>query len=401
MRAPHWKNLERVNWKAEAHKVYVSQLEFNRIKDNLFATGHLSETFNDRNEWLNPNVFAFERRGYWDHLYIGGEDGVQHIISNNFDDAQNAEAAKRGYIEDTGRRANTIEQRIFKELNGVSERQAFGYSEPDLNKCVPKQLYYVNRRYLNKKIASAGKADYCSHYPAHLCGPLPTWDKLKVIRGRQDPTAEYPFAFYTRSGHCAEYKRFDTHSWKEEDISGDLFGNNYTNIADDKDVTVLCKEAAYRLDDTIALLYNKKAADETIDGMPAKTILVSSIGYKHLRSENNTKNRLYHLAAICIARANQTMIDLYNTMYKSVLQIVVDSIIYLGGREIGEHTKRLGSLHQELTDKTFIMRGVNQYMFIDRLTGQCKQVAHSGFDSNIKTAVLEDIWKWQRSQKEL
>ena len=304
-----------------------------------------------------------------------------------------------GYIPNTGRLANTIEQRIFKQLNGVTERQAFGYSEPQLNKCVPKQLYYINGRWANKKITCAGKADYSSHYPARICGPLPDWSKHKVVEGRVDPTSEYPFVFYTRSGHVAEYKQFDTHYWRDEDLSGDLFGSHYSKVSDNKDISIMCPESRYRLDSTIEFLYNKKTLEESIDGLPAKTILTSSIGYKHLTGANNTKNRLYHLAAVCIARANQCMIDLYNVNRRSILQIIVDCIIYMGAHEVGEHRKALGVLHQEITDQSFIMRGVNQYMFIDRDSGICSSCAHSGFDI-AETNCLEDIKSWRRSVKE-
>lgn len=378
----------------------MTYAQFRSLLDKMYKTGHLAQSFNERSEWMQHGIFRHEIRGYWEHLYIGGPGGMRHVISNNFDDSQNTEAMKLGYVPDTGRRANAVEQRLFKEFNGVSERIAFGYSEPQLNKCVPKQLYYINTRWLNKRISSAGKADFSSHYPANICGPLPDWSRRKCTEGTVDPSPDYPFVFYTRSGHLAEYKRFNTHYWRDEDLSGDLFGNNYTKVDPDKDFSILCPESKYRLDSTVEFLYNKKLTGEEIEGIPAKTILVSSIGYKHLRGEHNSRNRLYHLAAVCIARANQTMIDLYNANARSILQIVVDGVIYMGTHELGENRKALGVLHQEITDNSFIMRGVNQYMFIDRLTGKCTACAHGGFDTNIQTAQLEDIQLWQRSRKE-
>lgn len=400
MRSSEWRKLNRVQWRTEARKEYVKYEDFRALLDKLHKTGHLAETFDKRKEWMEPGIFVHEIRGYWEHLYLGGPNGVRHIISNFFDDTQNTEAMKLGYIPDTGRRANSIEQKIFKELNGTTERQAFGYSEPQLNKCVPKQLYYINSRWIGKKITCAGKADFSSHYPASICGPLPDWSKQKCVEGTVDPTRGYPFVFYTRSGHLAEYNEFDTHQWRNEELTGDLFGNNYTKIHPDKDMSILCPEAKYRLDSTIEKLYNMKSRGEEIDGLPAKTVLNSSIGYKHLRGAYNTKNRLYHLAAVCIARANQKMIDLYNIHSRSVLQIIVDGIIYMGAQEIGEKRKALGVLHQEITDQSFIMRGVNQYMFIDRNTGKCSCCAHGGFDVDIFTENLEDISRWRRSSND-
>lgn len=400
MRISTWKRLNHIQWKSEAHKEYLKQGDFTAILEKLKNAGHLSTTFDNRREWMEDGTYRYEIRGYWDHLYIGGKKGVRHLISHRYDDAQNLEANKLGYIPDTGRKSNTIEQRIFKELNGVTERDAFGYSDPQLNKCVPKQLYYINQRWVNKKITCAGKADFSSHYPASICGSLPDWKKHKIAEGTVEPTSQYPFVFYTRSGHLAEYKTFDTHYWRDEELSGDLFGANYTKVNPDRDLSIICAASEYRLDSTIEFLYNKKQLNEDVDGLPAKTVLNASIGYKHLRGAHNTRNRLYHLAAVCIARANQKMIDLFNDNRKSILQIIVDGIIYMGSHQLGGTSKSLGALHQEITDQSFIMRGLNQYMFIDRDSGVCSAYAHSGCDFNIQTTRLEDIHLWQRSGKE-
>ena len=397
MRTGKWKALSHIDWKTETSREYVKITVFRAMVEKMRATGHLAESFSDRAEWIKQGTFIHEKRGYWEHLYIGGPEGVRHLVCNVIDDAQNVQAISLGHIPDTGRRANGIEQRIFKELNGVTEREAFGYSDPSLNKCVPKQLYYINRRWMNKKITCAGKADFSSHYPANICGPLPNWGKHVRVEGTVKPSPEYPFVFYTRSGHLAEYKRFDTHDWRDEELSGDLFGSHYSKVAPEEDVSILCPSAAYTLDSTMEFLYNKKLTGEIIDGLPAKTILNSSIGYKHINSSHNSRNRLYHLAAVCIARANQKMVDLFNANHKNILQIVVDGIIYMGPHALGQKEPKLGMLHQELTDQSFIMRGINQYMFIDRKTGACTCYAHSGCDFNIQTTRLEDIMQWKRS----
>lgn len=400
MRANLWKTVNRVQWRFEAKKEYVRQTIFRAALKHAQDKGQLASSFSNRQEWMQENVYGYERRGYWEHLYLGGPRGVRHLVSNTFDDNQNVKAAELGYIPDIGRRANTIEQKIFKEFNGVTERQAFGYSDPDLNKCVPKQLYYLNKRWLNKKITCAGKADFSSHYPASICGPLPNWDKRIKMQGTIKPTAQYPFVFYTRSGHLAEYQTFDTHDWRDEELAGDLFGSNYSKVAPEDDVSILCPKSDYQLDSVIKYLYNMKQANREIDGLPAKTILNSSIGYKHLKGAHNSRNRLYHLAAVCIGRANQKMLDLYNQNSRIVLQIVVDGIIYMGPHQVGSQDRELGELHQEITDESFIMRGINQYMFVERESGVCRCFAHSGCDMNLKTDKLEDIFLWQRAVKE-
>lgn len=393
MRKSDWDRVYSICWRKEEVAEFLTIDRYNELKQRLIGKGKLAISKCDRKEWT-PGTYKFDQRGYWGHIYYNDNGVLRHYMTHLFNDDVNKQGISKGYIENTGKRCNQIEQRLFEELNGVSERKAFGYSEPYVNKCVPKQLYYINKQWIGKKITCAGKADYSSHYPANLCGPMPNFKKHELKTGRHDPSKDYPFAFYINSGNISEYNKYDTHEWKRENICNCLFGKHTQSIEDKGELTILCPESSYRFDSVVEKLYNLKQAEEDIDGMPAKTVLNSAIGYKHLRGEFNRVNRLYHVAAVCIARANQEMIDLYNMHSKSILQMIVDCVIYLGAHKIGVEEPSLGALTQKITNNRFIMRGLNQYMFFD--DNGCSEVCHSGFNADIYTTKLEDINLWRR-----
>lgn len=291
-----------------------------------------------------------------------------------------------------GKRANQIFKSIFERINGVSERKAFGYCEREkIARCVPKQLYYIDESQKNKNIPHVSKIDKSSNYPAHLCGRVPTWQGHKEIAGTVKPSKEFPFAFYIKSGHSAEYGYYDTHKWLDTPLCMNLFGDNYdAHVDKPDDVTILCKASKYKYDDVIKEVYEKKQAGETYDGTPAKVVMNASIGFKHLSNKNNKQNRLDHVATVCLARANEDMLKDFRR--GNTLMIVVDSIIYKGATERGENVAKLGKFKQEITDATFRMRGINQYAF--EKDGKIIDICHGGFDSNLTTNRLEDIDKW-------
>lgn len=390
-----WKRVVNISWKEEGTITPLLIDEFNAKKQQLMRTLLPALSSALRADW-RKDCYKLDYKGYWGHIYSREKGKLYHYICNLFDDEVNQRAKSTQRLERVGTKCNQIEQSLFKDLNGVSQRQAFGYSEPYLNVCVPKQLYYINDIWLNKKMSCVSSADYSSHYPASMCGAVPTWDGHVQKTGTVAPTEEYPFAFYLLSGHSAQLDVYDTHEWLDEPICDCLFGSNYTAIDPDDDITILCKKSDYTYDSLVDLLYSKKCADELIEGIPAKTILNASIGYKHLRSDTNRVNRLYHIAAVAIARANQKMIDLYNMYSRDILQIVVDSVIYMGNYAIGTNEKKLGNLRQECVGQRFIMRGINQYIFQSKADGSCLKVAHSGFNSNLLTSSLDDISKWER-----
>lgn len=392
-----WKRMvhavDYIYWKREETYIVLKIKEFEEKLAYVRCYGKEANSKTIRAEW-NFNSYKLEKKGYYNHLFVfEGEGKYMHYTTNIFDDSKNI-----SYVRDKheGTRCNQIEQALFKKLNSVSERTAFGYCDREIiYRCIPKQLYYINERYKNKNIEHVSKVDFSSHYPNNMQGDMPDWKTKIEKKGYIKPTKEFPFAFYIRSGMCAEYNVFDMHDWLNSKLVMRLFGDRYTPVPNEEEVTILCKASKYTFDSTIKYLYNKKSAGELIDGIEAKKVLNASIGYKHLSNISSKRSRLDHIAAIVLGRANQKMIDLYENLGSSnVLQLVVDGIIYKEANKIGVDEKFLGALHQELLDCEFRMRGINQYAFFKNDVCVCER--HAGCNDNLIINKLEDIDFWER-----
>lgn len=385
-------SIDYIYWQKEASYKVLKIAEFEAKLEFFKKNGTIAISKTNRNDW-RLNTYKLEKKGYYSHLYTcEGNGNYCHYCTNNFDDSKNIYECRQ---KKEGTKCNQIEQAIFKELNGVSERVAFGYCDREaIYKCIPKQLYFINSKYKNMNIQHVSKVDYSSHYPDNLQGEMPDWNTKIQREGRVLPTKEYPFAYYIKSGMCAEYNRFDMHNWLNSKLVMNLFGERYTHVTDNEEITILCKKSEYTFDSTIKQLYEKKQKGELINGIEAKKVLNASIGFKHLSNIKSKRSRLDHIAAIVLGRANQQMIDIFDILGSSVLQIIVDGIIYKGTNKIGVDDKYLGALHQELLDCEFRMRGMNQYAFFKN--GVCVNECHSGFNDNLKVEKLEDIDNWSK-----
>lgn len=247
----------------------------------------------------------------------------------------------------------------FKELTNKTFKQCFGTVEGKLERCVPKQLYWSKNEPYCGNINSV---DFSSHYPASLCDILPDSHTAIVKAGTIKPTAEYPFAFYTKSGHIAIYNELDTHNWlfnqslkledlfrlktikKPDDIK--VFDDTFKQyITLDEDETILMKASQYTLKDTYLHFYNLRKSDPD-----AKLALNASIGQMHRKIYN--RDKYAHLAAVAIARANQKMLNLISKIkFKDIIQIQVDGILYTGNKQLGILDKYLGAPVQEVYNK--------------------------------------------------
>ena len=258
----------------------------------------------------------------------------------------------------------------FKELTNKSFKTCFGTVEGEFERCVPKQLYWSkNEPYLG----NASSVDFSSHYPASLCGKLPDSHGAIRLKGTIKPNAEYPFAFYVKSGHIAIYKELDSHNWlfnnkfKIEDlfrlktikkpdgktVFDDTF-NQYIKLEEDE--TVLMPASSYSLEDTYKYFYSLRKTNKD-----AKLALNASIGQMHRKIY--TRDKYAHLAAVAIARANQRTLDLVNSMnFEDIIQIQVDGVLYKSGKQYGVYNKEIGAPYQEALNKPCRWERMGVYM---------------------------------------
>lgn len=312
-----------------------------------------------------------------------------------------------------------IMNKFFKERNGVTTRKAFGYCDRDImRRCCPKQFFYVADHCCRKTLKNVCKDDVSSHYGAALCGVLPTWNDRKECDGMVEPSEEYPFAFYPESGHICIYGELDTRKYINSDFGHCLFKREMIESAysyGEAEKTILCKASEYRYDDIVCKIYEDKNKGEFYETkfynryikIRPKDVLNKYIGSCHLRDmydedtgevKKDVRNRLDHVAAVCIARANEKMIRYIDQIggIERIYQVVTDSVIYHAGNSLGGRDKKLGAFITEVEGMNFIMLKQSQYVFFDD-DGNAFYWKHQGLEEkNIKMDKPEDIYTWER-----
>jgi len=257
----------------------------------------------------------------------------------------------------------------FSELTNSTFKTSFGTVEEEILRCVPKQLYWSqNESY--RGIANG--IDISSHYPSQLCGILPDSHTAIRFKGTKSPTKEYPFAFYVKSGHLAIYKELDTHTWlfNRKLTIKDLFrlktvrsfDDTFHDIPYEEDETILMKASEHTLKEVMEYFYNIKETypHDSHEYEVAKLALNASIGQMHRKLY--VRDKYAHLCAVCIARANQKMLNLLNIISEDIIQIQVDGIIYKEGKTYGINDKYLGANVQEFTNRPIRWDSLGNYM---------------------------------------
>lgn len=323
-------------------------------------------------------------------------------------------------IERKGIKAGSLIKETFEEIEGKRMRDVFGTtSSDDLMNNVPKPLYFIRKGMEFINLGGVKCIDMTSMYPSCAGGLLPTTKGMKELSGRVKPTAEYPFAFYLKSGHTAEYGVFDTHDYYDrhkvdaelgERLINTEYGPKYKPVADDDEITWLMKPAEFGLERLFGYFYEKRTtATDEYEKTTCKFVMNAGIGTFHRNPAHRYGNKqgqslkgYYHLAAIIKGRANQKMIEAYkkvSTDGNLVLQMIVDSIIYqqYNKDNMGIPTKKMGEFHIECENAIYRSNGnINQYVIADA-NGKINKVRCSGV-KNPEIERLEDIDKYVKGE---
>lgn len=395
-----------INWYKESETKTVSIDEGKAKLEFLKTHGSLAKSMTKREDWLEEHTYMLVRKGYWRSLTFFENDTYNHWVWHSGDDSKNT-----GVFTNEGAKSATLVNEHLQNRVGKTLKGAFGYTEDDtLRQCVPKQFYYIKDVLKDCELENISKSDMSSHYPASFCGQLPDIRTAIKLEGEHNPTEEYPFAFYVGTGHCAEYNRFDTREWVKHEIAQSLvndtklrtigkcpFKISFPHYGEHCEYTLLCKASEYTLTEEMSHFYQQKK-----NGDPdAKLVMNSFIGYCHPK-ENRPSYRLYHLAAICIGRANQKMIEVAEEIgVENVVQLIVDGIIYIDEnnpvKTYSTSEKELGRLIKENDKEKFKMIGCNQYMFVNPVTQEPTCITASGFNSGVvETKTFDDMKNWRR-----
>ena len=399
-----YKKINYINWKEEATIKVLQNDEMIEKLLNVKASRKLAPTKTKRADF-DELSYGLDKKGDYVSLYMY-EDGKYIIYKNNImDDKKN----NKNIVKKVDREFDYK----FREFTGTTLRKAFGFVDKTLKRCIPKQFYYVNPMYLNKKLI-ASSIDASSQYPSGCLGKLPDMHKAILVKGRAMPTEEYPFAFYA-SGHCAEYGVFDTHDWMGHKMAPYLFRMSPADpyplrrLKDEEEETILMQASDYTMDETWRYFYNNKknCEKDSEEYNLAKLIMNKTIGCWHRKDKDKKEIMTYddhgsyqlaHIVAIAIARGNQkilNMIDRIKTGF--VAHVCVDGIVYLGDKQFGAPEAELGVFSQEFTGCEFLMKGINVYCAMKN--GKCEKFKHGGYDllygeeidENKKDFTFEDL----------
>ena len=394
-----------IDWKTEAIHKRVDNTELAEIYNQLKSKRKQID-FSNRTLDFTTKTFALYRNKNKNDIlgiyYLEKPGKYVHYSTNTFDDRKNDTKL-------TGSKAYSLLSGKFIELTGVTLNKAFGSSTEDFKRCIPKQLVYFNKKYLNKKLLYSS-IDACSQYPANLRGVLPDARTAVVKQGTVKPDKEYRFAFYINSGHCAEYNVFDTHNWiyAPTELWNSLFrmrrNENWIlqqDKAGDNDVTILMKASKYELTDVLNYYFNQKEQildHESEEYLNAKLVMNAAIGAMHLQNYN--RNKYAHLVAICLGRANQKLLDMALKIGVSqIAQIVVDGILYTGPA-YGVTERQFGSFNQEFTNCEGLVSNYNKFIVmkdnkvVKFKQGNCNKTITGKDIKKEDIKKLEDQYDW-------
>lgn len=316
------------------------------------------------------------------------------------------------FIYDKLERSKKLFRKVFKEMEHITLSNAFNTVSSDLfRNCVPKPIYYMDKQFAYYTLDGVNYIDANSMYSYCAKGRLPDAKTGIRIDGYAKPTEDYPFAFYINSGHCAEYGVFDTHDYMKLDSNMKISllyvsHNNktypkYKNVDDIDEVTILMKPSTVTFDKTIDYIYKLKLSGDA----DAKLALNRFYGTLHPNPDNKgfatkrgqTLYSYYHIAAIIKGRANQMQLEKKTQIENDggiVLQMVVDSVIYIGDTCYGDNTKLLGHYDNEFINVRYRSNDkMNRYVL--EKDNKFVKICISGYkEKDVVINKIEDVDKY-------
>lgn len=396
-----------IYWHKEAEKIQVSWDTWNELVEDLQQKGKevpdVVGSRSVRSLWGKDKSYKFDDNRKDPTLYVSEVvDGKQKLsVYFTYLDADKASRPKGA-----GSAGFNLMKSYFLEENGITMEQAFGEvavknGHTVFDKCVSRVKYaiYLRRSIKGMIVNNLYKADISSAWPSEICDDLPDRNKTKTVKGRVLPDEEYPIAYYVKSGHIAEYGKYDTHDWLDniwykeiESQSKDNFKphkghsqwETFETIDDDEEETVLFGKSKYTLRGPIEKLYTEKeSANDIFTKMWAKAMLNAFIGYMR-SNEYNPYHWMGHLSALAYARATNRMLTMADTLTKEgslPIYMAIDSIIWTGNKSSLTSNKKLGAFVSEAEAARGVIINHGQYCL--EKDGQLIFEKHQGIDSSV------------------
>lgn len=344
-------------------------------------------------DWMGGVKYRIDRWGKSKTRLCVSENG--ELTAYVTDDSEERNERKL-----TGRDAYNTVSRMFQDRTGKRLRQAFGGVEKtEWHRLVPPAPQWQNPTGIGVVTDMVCKADVSSCYPYELSKTLPSAKKrdTKTVKGRVAPTEEYPFAFYTKSGHMSIYGEFDTREAQGWDLPRPLTHPVvkkrgipfYTEVSDEEEVTVLMKKSEYSLAPEMRTLYEGRNEHQEY-----KLVMNAFIGY-FWREFGREKSNLSHLVVVVHNRARMRILSAMKEVTEKggvPMLAVVDSLAWQ--RDVYEGcttTKELGAFVREYTNVQLVMSKTGQYGLYDADRKKFLLVKHQGVEANDAEEKLKRI----------
>lgn len=377
-----------IHWHTEADKVRLNHDEYNEMSQLLKKEGLSVESpyKTRRIEWCKDWAYRFdvESRVRQPAMYVShkreNNTGYHYIIYYTELDEEKLERENGPGHRGWNTLNEFVEKRTGKGLVKIFGTLPVENNTCYISRCVKsvKQLLWYNPIVLNKPLSNIYKGDIKSAFPSAFCGMLPNATSAVERRGRLLPTEEYPFAFYIKSGHMAEYNKYDTHDFldnvwykksenaqRENALSrGETF-ITFADVRDEDEITVLMKPAEINITRDIGKMFwvKENGKDEKTRKW-YKAMLNALIGF--MRSEQFCHQHYQgHLACVAYARTVAKMVSLAEELVKegsTPIYFATDCIMWVGkDSQTFSNTAGLGSFMEEANNAKVVICGMGQY----------------------------------------
>lgn len=211
-----------------------------------------------------------------------------------------------------------------------------------------------------KHYTNVYKTDISSAYPYEGSKKLPTLQGAKKVSGRVAPTAEFPFAFYTKSCDLAIFGEFDTDDMRQYRKFYPTYFESHHDVREDE--TILCPAAEYDLNELFYLMYSKRKTNPEY-----KSYMNLFIGF----CQRNDNPEFAHIAAVVLARCVMRVLRIAAELEKrgnKVILIATDAVAWTGKAEPDMYClpqdKSLGALVLEHENIEAYIKGSKCYQLL-------------------------------------
>ena len=306
-----------INWRREANIVNVSNDVMNSLLAEIRHEKIKLDNLTVRKDFMSKNGYYVRRKGNYLYVYVKEDDSYKIYTTNTYDNTKN-----EGDVKTVGKAAMIALHNKFKSIHGCEFKKAFGYVDEEFKRCIPKQFAYRKKDDTGKIFTNVSSVDGCSQYPSNLMGLLPDAHTAKEVKGVAFPDEEYPFAFYIKSGHCAQYGVFNTRSWMDSGFGEELFRLNQKDkwcwrpVKFDEEITILMKASKYNFNEEMQYFYarRKEDPDAKLFKLPTSDATINYHIKKWMKAAKIDKKISYHCSRHTFATMMLTLgADLFTT----------------------------------------------------------------------------------------